>query len=544
MVFNGEVYNYKEIRGELDEKMNTTSDTEVVLEAFAKWGSGCLEKLNGMFALVIYDKEQHTLFLARDRLGIKPLYYYWDGRNLAFASELKGLLQLNSVVEQKTINSQSLSNFLYLGYVPEPDTIYKNIYKFPAGAYTTFNGKELDIKPYWKLEDKVELQVISDLPSAKTKFRELITSSVKYRLIADVPYGSFLSGGTDSSLVTAVAQDILTQPIKTFSIGFKEAKYNEAHYARAVAEHLKTDHHELILTNDDALNLFDDIIQTYDEPFGDSSSVPTMLVSKFARQHVTMTLSGDGGDELFLGYGFYQWAKRLSNPFIQAFRKPIGFGLSKLDNRMKRAAHLFQYPTAETIKSHIFSQEQYYFSASQLDSLMAERWNSTPYLPETFPTFPRNLNPAEEQALFDMKFYLKDDLLTKVDRASMKYSLESRVPLLDHRLVEFALNVDQQLKMNGSTSKYLLKELLYEYVPREIFDRPKWGFGMPISIWLKNELKCWVDEFLDPKLLNDCGLVKPEVVESYKSAFFGGKDYFYNRIWLLVLLHKWYVCNF
>ncbi len=323
IVYNGEVYNFREIAKMLAVKLRTSSDTEVILQSFIKWGTQFVSMLNGMFAIVIYDKQERKLHLFRDRIGIKPLYYYWDGDNFAFASELKALMKFHFININKRINDKAINQFLYLGYIPEPDTIYRDIYKFPSGSYALFYNNNLKITPYWNIKEKIRNNTIDNYKEAKQKLNELINDSVRYRLISDVPYGTFLSGGTDSSLVTAVAQKLTNNKLKTFSIGFKESKYNESGYAKAVAEYLGTEHHEFIVSYKDAIELVDEITDTYDEPYADSSAIPTMLVSKLAKKYVTMTLSGDGGDELFYGYGANLWAKRLSNPFIKQFRKPL-----------------------------------------------------------------------------------------------------------------------------------------------------------------------------------------------------------------------------
>ncbi|HYE75262.1 MAG TPA: asparagine synthase (glutamine-hydrolyzing), partial [Blastocatellia bacterium] len=478
IVFNGEVYNFQEIAKDLDCDLRTTGDTEVIIEGFAKWGPKCVERFNGMFAFAIYDTQDKTLYLYRDRMGIKPIYYYWQNGLFAFASELKALLQLDQVKKNLSLNHQAINLYLHLGYIPEPHSIYNNIYKFPSGAYGVVKNDKLTIQSYWKLEDKVTAYKISDFNLAKAELKRLVESSVRYRMISDVPFGTFLSGGVDSSLVTAVAQSLSSSPINTFSIGFKEAKYNEAEYAAAVAQKLGTHHHEFRVNYDDALSLMDSILDSYDEPYADPSAIPTMLVSKLARQHVTMTLSGDGGDELFFGYGTYLWIRRLNNFLLKANRKLIATVLSRMNSRYKRAAHLFRFSPSDDLRSHVFSQEQYFFRAAEVGDILNPEFR-TGKISFPHPKLARELNDIEGQAFFDLQYYLKDDLLVKVDRASMKYSLETRVPLLDYRIVEFALNVSPDLKLHNGTMKYLLKEVLYDYVPREMFDRPKWGFTIP-----------------------------------------------------------------
>lgn len=546
IVFNGEVYNFAEIREEIKSYSNidfsTSSDTEVLVEAFALWGKAFVYKLNGMFAMAIYDTKDEVLWMFRDRMGIKPLYYFIDDDMFAFSSELKSLLVLKATKGPFHLDKEAVNQYLRLGYIPEPHSIYSEIKKFEAahlGAVTSYGfSKEC----YWNIDKKVNKQVHTDEDKAKKQLRSLLESSVNYRLISDVPFGTFLSGGIDSSTVTAVAQSISNAPINTFSIGFKEADYNEAVHAAKIAKHLGTNHHEFTLSYNDAMEQFDEIIQTYDEPFADSSSIPTMLVSRLARKHVTMTLSGDGGDEQFHGYGFYNWAKRLNNPMLNAFKKPAGFVLSKTkNNRNKRAALMFDYNNETHMPSHIFSVEQYYYSESELNDVLVDSYQAKLSFKEN--AVDRKLTPSENQALFDLKYYLKDNLLVKVDRASMKYSLETRVPLLDHRIVEFTLNLDEQLKYKQKESKYLLKQVLYDYLPKEYFDRPKWGFGLPIRKWMQNELKYLFDDYLNDSILEKYGMFKLEKVKELKVRYLAGEDYLFNKLWLIIILNQWLESN-
>lgn len=542
IIFNGEVYNFKEVAKELDVPLKTTGDTEVLLEAYVKWGPAGIEKFNGMFTLAIYDQHDKTLFLARDRMGIKPLYYYYDGELLAFASELKALVAFPLLQGKLSIDQNALREFLYLGYIPAPNSIYQQIRKFPQGAMATIGPDQpLDIRKYYELRAQVHDKTLDNEQQATAKLNELVNSSVSYRMVSDVPFGTFLSGGIDSSLVTAVAQHNSSVPVNTFSIGFPESDKNEASYARQVADHLGTKHHEFEVSHKEALELFDDILDVYDEPFADSSSVPTMLVCKLARQHVTMTLSGDGGDETYMGYGFYNWAERLNKPWVKALRGPISAALSAGSSRYERASYMFRQPRPGRQKSYVFSQEQYYFTEDEIDDILQPNWGQGDITIDENFEVARKLSPSEEQALFDMHYYLPDDLLVKVDRASMRYSLEARVPLLDHRLVEFALNVNQNLKLRDNTMKYLLKQVLYQYLPKELFERPKWGFGMPISQWLKKELRYLPDTYLSKQVVEEAGLVKWQGVNSLLKQYYSGKDYLYNRIWVLILLHRWYL---
>jgi asparagine synthase (glutamine-hydrolysing) len=543
--YNGEVYNFKEVRDEL-KKLNpnfhfkTNSDTEVLLEAFEVWGSEMIQKFNGMFAIAIYDTYKNGLYLFRDRLGIKPIYYMWDGSNFLFASELKALKKIDGI--KLSIDKEAINLFLHLGYIPQPHSIYKEIKKFPSGSYAAITENKFDIISYWEAASKIKKEVLSDEVEAKKKLKELLISSVEYRLISDVPFGTFLSGGVDSSLVTAIAQSVTSLPVKTFSIGFKEAKNNESGYARAVANHLKTQHTEFTVTEDDAKAIVPNLMNIYDEPYADSSSIPTLMVSELARKKVTMTLSGDGGDELFMGYGAYNWSNKLNNTWLKYFHNPIAFVLKHGDSRKQRVAELLNYDKNVNLPAHIFSQEQYMFSSREIKKITTQNFYYKTEI-NYIKNKERKLSSAEEQAFFDLNYYLKDDLLVKVDRATMHHSLETRVPLIDYRIVEFALNLDENLKQKNGIQKYLLKQVLYDYVPKEIFDRPKWGFSIPLNQWLKNDLKYLIDKYLNVSVVEQYGVIQFEWVDYYVKQFLNGKEYYYNRVWLLIVLHQWFCEN-
>jgi asparagine synthase (glutamine-hydrolysing) len=536
MIYNGEVYNFKEIASKYNIHPHTHSDTEIILEAFAKAGVDSINDLNGMFALAIWDTQEEKLYLIRDRIGVKPLYYTISDNNFAFASELKALFLLP---EKKEIDHDSIAQFLHLGYIPGEATIYKNYNKLLPGHYAIWHKGSFTAKPYWTLTDKLDKTPVSDENSAKKHLKTLLESSVNYCMISDVPVGVFLSGGVDSSTVAAVAQSTSAIPVSTFSIGFEEKKYNESHFAAEVAKHIGSNHHEFIVTEQDALHLVEKLLDMYDEPYADSSAIPTFLVSQLARKHVTVALSGDGGDELFMGYGFYFWAKRLNNPLVKAFRKPISKALYHFgSNRLKRGSTLFDYDSFSTIKSHIFSQEQYYFTNKEIGALLKKPGQRK--IDETYENNVRKLSLVEEQSFFDITNYLPEELLVKVDRASMANSLEVRVPLLDHRLVEFAINLSESLKLRDKTGKYLLKQALYDYIPASLFNRPKWGFAVPLQVWMKTELSYLIEKFLSDQVVEESGLVNVAVVRQLIKEFRGGRDYLYNRLWALIILHKWY----
>lgn len=532
MVFNGEVYNFAEIAQQLAPfERRTSSDTEVILEAYRQLGPSCANLFNGMFALAIWDNQEKNLFLLRDRLGIKPLYLFHEGTDFAFSSELKSLKKLPIGL---TYNKEAIAAYLRLGYVPGHCTTYKNITPFPAGHFGVFKNDTLTVSPYWESSEKITRESITDETEAKARLNELLLSSVKYRLIADVPVGCFLSGGTDSSLVAALAQKAGGKPIHSFSIGFEEAKFNESQHAKRVAETIGTKHTEYILSEKDALALVPELHAWYDQPYADSSAVPTMLVSNLARKDVTVALSGDGGDEFFLGYGMYTWAARLARKkwwhTWAANLLPLG------PQKYRHAAALFEASGTHP-RAQLFSQLQYLFSEKELADILSE--NITPSLPQEHWKTARPLLPEEEQALYDIHEYLKDDLLVKVDIASMRYALEIRVPLLDYRVAEFALNLHPSLKRRNGVDKWLLKQVLYDYVPKEIIERPKWGFAIPISRWLSKELKPLMMEYTSAEMCQKHGLVKPKKVESLVQRYLAGEQWLYNRIWAIIQLHMW-----
>jgi asparagine synthase (glutamine-hydrolysing) len=548
MIYNGEVYNFQELLEEIKDyrpgfMTKTHSDSEIILESFAIWKTELPNKLNGMFAIAIWDKQHQTLFIFRDRIGIKPIYYYRRGEETAFASELKALVAHPEIKKNLTINYTAVNQFLNLGYIPAPNSIYGEIKKFPAGHYAIIQNGEFKLFPYWQPEKKIRPGArITDPDLALQELKKLIESSVKYRLISDVPYGTFLSGGIDSSLVTAVAQSLHTGAINTFSIGFWQKDFDESGYARKVAEYLGTNHHELMVNEDDALQWMPRLNDTYDEPYADSSAIPTLLVSAMAKKHVTMTLSGDGGDELFMGYGAYKWAERLRNPFISMLDKPISFMLKYGPEKYRRASSLFDKVPGNQIKSHIFSQEQYLFNRKEIGKILQNPFIRHFELDENFSEELSFLSAAEQQALFDLKYYLPDDLLVKVDRASMHFALETRVPLLDYRIVEWALNLHPSLKLNHGETKWILKRLLYQYVPSEFFNRPKRGFAVPLQKWLQKELKDFAYDYLNPDAIKKTNILVPsETAELLRRFYKNEQHYLYNRVWQILVLQKWFM---
>ncbi|MCA4893581.1 MAG: asparagine synthase (glutamine-hydrolyzing) [Cytophagales bacterium] len=547
VVFNGEIYNYRDIRKELqlvnsEVRFTTNSDTEIIVHAFACWGMEMVHRLQGMFSIAIYDTLLDKVFLFRDRLGKKPLYYYCDHQHFIFASEIKALLKHPAVSSSKEIDKQAVHEFLHLGYIPEPKTIYRSIRKFPAGSIgEVWSNLSFSFYPYWKADDEILQQnmKISDA-TLKESLKEKLHAAVQKRLVSDVPLGAFLSGGTDSSLVTAIASEYTTGTFKTFGIGFKENAFDEHRYAAQVASELKLDHCGYILSESEAADILETYLHHLDEPFADTSTIPTMLVSRLARKEVKVALTGDGGDELFLGYGTYTWAKRLKNPLFRLVQTPLTIGLSKLGSaRYRRISRLLLKVERQQLRSHIFSQEQNYFSDKEMsDELLRTTLDYEPFR-YTDPKDTSRFSEEEKQALFDLRFYLKDDLLVKVDRASMFHGLECRCPLLDQNVIAFALSAPLTVKRRGGVNKWILKELLKDYLPDRLIYRPKWGFSVPLSRWLRNEFKYLIEDNLNSKIVAEIGLVKVDYVENLKKSFMMGEDYLYNRIWILVVLHKW-----
>ncbi|MEO8765782.1 MAG: asparagine synthase (glutamine-hydrolyzing) [Ginsengibacter sp.] len=546
IVYNGEVYNFNELKQKLRDKgvsLKTTSDTEVILQLFAEQGVNCFKDFNGMFSLVIYDLVKKVLTMCRDHAGIKPLFIYYDETDFVFASELKSIQLIKSA--QLTINKSAIPYFLHLGYIPHPLTIFNNVEKFPAAHYlqidinsNNFHSIPSGTISFWNPESTIEVESLKDEKAAKRILTGLLADSVEKQLVSDVPIGTFLSGGIDSSLVTALACQASAQKVNTFSLAIDDGKFDESNYATQVAQNLQTHHYEFRVKEKEVVDLLDNLLAVYDEPFADSSALPTMMVSRLAKKHVTVALTGDGGDELFMGYGMYGWAKRLSQKWVPYSRHSL-FAASKIMNdRYRRAGNLFGYDKKENIKSHIFSQEQYFFTEQELANILTGQKFDFGKLNATSPS-KRHLNEQEQQSIWDFNYYLKDDLLVKVDRASMHYSLETRVPLLDYRIIEFAFNLDSELKIKGKTMKYLLKQVLYDYLPKEIFDRPKWGFAIPLKKWLKTDLNYLLVKYTSREVIERHNVLQYSQVEKIKKQYLAGRDHLFNRLWVILVLHWW-----
>lgn len=486
IVYNGEVYNFQELRKELsDYPFRSHCDTEVILAAYLRWGISCVERMNGMFAMAIYDRQTQKVLLVRDRIGKKPLYYWLQDGNLVFASELKPIMACPGF--EKKIRTDVLPRFLFQQYINAPDTIFEQVYKLEPGEILSFRQGDVKRRKYWDIRQvyaKMQENPVTDYSQAKAELKELLEKSVARRMIADVPLGSFLSGGYDSSLMTAIAQKNSVDPVKTFSIGFNEERYNEAKYARQIADYLGTEHTELYIDEEEMFRQVNSIPQYYDEPFADSSQIPSMLVSALARQKVTVALSGDGGDEFFCGYNIYEnmaQAQKLDalGGLIYHFPLIRCTGLyEKLPFRIRVVADNRRDSTKTQLASGSYiASAQAMVPGNGLDCKfpIEEKYGVKDW--------------QIRRMLLDMDTYLPGDILCKVDRASMKYSLEARSPILDKEIMEYSFRLKHSFKYDKGNKKRILKDIAYDYIPREFLERPKVGFGVPLDKWLRGPLR-------------------------------------------------------
>ncbi len=507
IVYNGELYNFAELRqglGDADRQWQSNSDTEVILAGYAQWGVACLKRFHGMFAFAIWDKKEGVLFAARDRMGVKPFYYHHCANCFAFASRPRALFPLFPALSKK-IDEHALRFYLESGYVPAPHSIYKDVHKLPPAHYVLVDDKGLRLERYWDFRDiQPEISWVKRREEdLLDELDEIVSRSVGSRLISDVPLGAFLSGGIDSSLVVAIMAKHLSQPVKTFTIGFAEKSYDESLHAQAVAEYLGTEHYCEHLQVNDLIQLLPTFQEEYDEPFFDSSAFPVMAVSRLARQHVTVSLSGDGGDELFGGYHYYQIAQKLNHFFN--LPSQVRLGIASLvgmlpQHKLKLLAGALRQ--TDRTAAFAFSRSIAKDFNEVLHPLLLNRTQSINALfSSASEVFPKGLHPSEQGMRLDAFYTLSDDYLQKVDVASMAFSLESRDPLLDQDLVEWAMKLPIQWKLRRGMNKYLLRQLAYRYVPKKILDRPKQGFSVPIDSWLRGPLKFWAEERLHDKTL-------------------------------------------
>ncbi|WP_155315336.1 asparagine synthase (glutamine-hydrolyzing) [Desulfosarcina alkanivorans] len=565
IVFNGEIYNFKDLRKELQTLgffFRSNSDTEVVLNSYRQWGPACLDRFIGMFAFAIWDKTSQKFFIARDRLGIKPLYYYFKEGTFIFGSELKSLMAFP--VFQRQADPDAFHLYLHYQYVPAPKTIFENTFKLEPGHFLIFDGKALTKRQWWKIPGSESEVLTSNRMSendAISRLDRLLTQAVSDRLISDVPLGALLSGGVDSSIVVALMQKVNRSPVKTFSIGFEEKGYNEAPWAREIANHLGTDHTELYASSQDALQVIPQLPEIYDEPFGDSSSIPTYLVSMLTRRQVTVALSGDGGDEQFAGYVRY-WmtaaVARYINCLPRSIRKRIGnhigkIPISKLHSFYKKVWNILPQRMRVENFSDKWQKLVNQLSHSELPDLYRATvsiWSKDDIFSLTGCCVPQGnyenifssytqIDTIQRLMMVDQQTYLPDDMLTKVDRASMAASLEVRVPLLDHRVVEFTSQLPMSLKIRDGKGKYLLTELLCKYVPRQLVDRPKMGFGVPIAQWFRKELKELLNDYLSFDRLKVEGLLDCQLVQRFLSEHQLGLYNHQHRLWTLLMWEMW-----
>jgi asparagine synthase (glutamine-hydrolysing) len=572
IVYNGEIYNHRDMRDELRAaglapNWNGHSDTETLLAAIDCWGvRAALERSTGMFAFALWDRAERTLTLARDRLGEKPLYYGRQDANrpFLFGSELKALAAHPQF--RADIDRQALTLLLRYNSIPAPFSIYWGIRKLPPGSFLTLrhgNGEPV-IEQYWSGAAVAESGVAKPLDlgdeDAVDALGQRLETAIERQMVADVPLGAFLSGGVDSSTIVALMQKLSSRPVKTFTIGFNEAAYNEAEHARAVARHLGTHHTELYLTPAEARAVIPKLPQIYDEPFADSSQIPTHLVSELARRHVTVSLSGDGGDEMFGGYNrylltsqFWRSVSAVPRPVRGAAARamtaippsvwsrigdaaggmlPKSAQLRLLGDKVHKAASVLQSDSVADLYGGMLSQWR------EPDAVVIGATEPPSPATGAIPQL-NGLGPIERMMALDMLGYLADDILTKVDRAAMAVSLETRVPYLDHHVVEFAWRLPLNLKIRGGESKWILRQLLYRHVPKELIERPKMGFGVPIGEWLRGPLRDWAEALLDERRLRSEGFFRPEPIRRAWQSHLRGTSNEEYRLWCVLMFQSW-----
>lgn len=549
VIFNGEIYNYLELKEKMkdDYKFVSDCDTEIIIAAYLKWGIDFIDKVNGMFAIALLDRENDTVYLIRDRIGKKPLYYYRNKEgNIVFASELKAILQ--SSLFEKRINRDIIGRFLYRGYIASPDTIYQNTYKLEPGAILEITVDSIEKYKYWDVATKyneLKESLVVEYAQAKNDLKSLLKESVARRMIADVPVGAFLSGGYDSSLVCAIAQELSPKPIKTFSIGFYDDKFNEAVYAKKVAEILGTDHQELYIDENEMLKILESIPNYYDEPFADSSQIPTMLVSELAKTKVSVVLTGDGGDELFGGYNIYtvlqqvQEKSKLGRGLFELGKIP-GIRNSKLWKKRSIIYRILSDDNNEEARTQ-GGVNNYFTSINRI--LLTEVQNfyyefESRYCEERYDV---------KRMLLDMDTYLPDDILTKVDRASMKYALECRCPILDKEVIEYSYKIPQEYKIYQDNQKRILKDIVYDYIPRIFLDRPKSGFSIPQDKWLRGTLKDRIMDWTSRDYLVKQGIFEVDSIIDFINSYMKNGDVgkwsgqnFSKIVWAYFIFQQWY----
>ncbi|WP_026504962.1 asparagine synthase (glutamine-hydrolyzing) [Butyrivibrio sp. NC3005] len=573
VVFNGEIYNFPELKKELsDYPYKGGSDTEVILSGYLKYGIDFVKRIHGMFAIAIYDRETEKLYLIRDRVGVKPLYYWIKDENIVFGSVLAPIMQCPFFHPQ--IRKEIISRYLFQQYINAPDTIYKDVYKLEPGMVLEFDKGQIKKWKYWDVKEAYKegkSHQVRNYNEAKQTLKRLLKEAVSKRMVADVPIGTFLSGGYDSSLVTAIAQELSDEPVKTFSIGFEDKRYDESEYARAISDYLGTDHTDIKIDEDEMLRQVVSIPQYFDEPFADSSQIPNMLVSRLARDKVTVVLSGDAGDEFFCGYNIYaNLAKAQKLDLLGAAAWRVGdFKLKNnqklLDKYPFKVRAIAQNRDIET-KCQLASEayirvSNAFISGKQEDDIQMfageyRELSETSFLQEKGIMIPCRYpiestynedNWVIRRMLLDMDTYLPGDILCKVDRATMKYSLEARCPILDTSVMEYSYRIPQKFKYYKGDKKHILKDIAYDYIPRQLLERPKKGFSVPLDTWLRGPLKTQLLDYSGTDFLKKQGLFNPEFVTTFIDKYLETGDKgpssganFSQIAWSFFVFQKWY----
>lgn len=549
MVFNGEIYNYRDLRRRLEgsgHQFRSDSDSETIVHLYEDLGTNCFAHLNGMFAIAIWDGNKKQLILARDRLGKKPVFYQYRDGQLLFGSELKSLAECETF--DRTISPAAIDQYLTYQYVPHPGSIYQNTAKVPPGHFAVFGEQGMSVRNYWDVDFSVEKDISEK--EACRQLDHLLRDSIELRLRSDVPLGAFLSGGVDSSLIVALAQQQLDQPIHSFSIGFNEADFDETEYAQQVASWAKTEHHEYKVTPD-AVSILDDLVWHYDEPFGDSSAIPTWYLCQWTRQHVTVALSGDGGDELFAGYDRYRALKLsrwfdtvipagpiLGSRFVQSLRTPTK--QRSFIRRLQRFGEALNQPMARRFMNWLQIFPERIRANLYSDSFVEKLPNEDPV--EFFEQAWKGVGDRDlvsQASLSDLVTYLPCDLMNKVDIASMAHSLECRQPFLDYRLVEFAASLPARLKHRGARGKRILQSAFNRMLPRQIWHRRKMGFGVPLGSWFKNELKDLTTNRLLGADARCHAMFRPDSLRNILDQHMDGRVNHTYRLWNLLVLESW-----
>ena len=557
ITYNGEIYNYQEIKNELLElghHFNGESDTEMILHAYTEWGIKAVERFIGMFAIALFDEKKQEVVFIRDRAGVKPLFYYQKNDLILFSSELKSFHEHPEF--EKKLDLNAVAAYMQYGNVPTPHCIFKNCGKIKPGHYLKINleNKSQQEIQYWNVYDFYNQPKLNlSFPEAKIQTKELLKSAFNYRMVADVPVGVFLSGGYDSTTVSSLIQAESTARLKTFTIGVPDIGLNEAPYARDIAKHLGTDHTEINCTEEEAIEMIKDLPFFYDEPFADSSAIPTTLVSKAARKDVTVALSADGGDEIFGGYNRYDFMHRYGktlNYIPKAVRKILVGAMGNISsekipvlkdkynfhNRYEKLKTVLNDPSEKEIMLSLSQQ----FNDEQMKSVMKSEFTSLPTMFQSKEMLEDFKSPLSYMMAIDFQTYMLDDILQKVDRATMTNSLEGREPMLDHRILEFAAQLPDEYKYQNGIKKRILREITHEYIPKELLDRPKMGFAIPIAKWLKNELRDHVEEYLNEDRIEKQGIFNWEFITKLKMDFYKGRKEYDSKLWYFLMFQMWY----